>query len=142
MMSDLTARWDALINRSLIADPLADYILVSGLRVLVAYSIWRMLVALWRYANAALPPPHSLVNLSYWLRWWVWLRLRDHRGLKLSSLALAVVFLVQIPAGVAGSRNDFSPAFLVACAAWIGFMVSLAREFHRLIQQIQQPAQP
>lgn len=138
---ELQRLWDVWYNSPLIADPALDYIAVSTLRLLVAYGAWRMLQALWRYANVAVPPPHTLDNLGYWLRWWVWLRLRDRPVLKASATAIALAAVLQIFGGADGQLNDCSPYFVLMCSALIGLFISLAREFHARSFIIQHPAE-
>lgn len=140
-LSDMQTMWDTWYNSPLIHNPTIDYLAVSILRILVAWAMWHMLKALWQYANAALPPPHTLDNLNYWMRWWLWLRLRERPLLKVSAVVVALAALLQIFGGVAGLLNDCSPYFLLMCGALISLGIALAREFHALTAAIKNPTE-
>ncbi|GBF05833.1 hypothetical protein DAERI_060093 [Deinococcus aerius] len=144
-MPDLTAlaaRWDAALNGALLQDAQVGYLLLTTLRVLVAWAAWRALQALGRWLAVALPPPRTPANVLYWARWWVWLRLREYAPLKVGVTASAVLLVLQIPAGVRGVRNVLTPASLGFSLALLLLLIGLAQLLNSLARRIAHPADP
>lgn len=138
-MADLSAHWDAFYNGAILQDAQLGYILLSILRVLVAWAAWRALQALGRWLAVALPPPHTPANVVYWLRWWVWLRLREYAPLKVGVAASAALLVLQIPAGVRGVRNVLTPASLGFSLALLLLLIGLAQLLNHLARRIPHP---
>ena len=137
-MQSLSHRWDAIYNGLLIADPVLGYIIISSLRVLIGVAALLFLRSLLRYLALALPRPHTPVNAAYWLRWWLWLRLREFGVFKVAVFALALLLLLQIPAGSSGALAGASLYLLLAYAALIGVFVGGSQLFNRLARQIRE----
>ena len=76
----------------------------------------------------------------YWLRWWLWLRLREFSLLKVSAAALALLLVLQVPAGVAGASSTATWSRVLVLAAQIGVFVGLAQFLHHLSRRILHPA--
>lgn len=135
-LSTLAAHWDALYNGPLLRDATLSYILISSLRLLIAWSALLTLRALRRYLAVAVPPPYTPSNLVYWLRWWFWLRLREFPLLKFGVAVTALVLVLQIPAGEAGSRNMLTPASVLFSVAQFALLAGLTQFLNRLFRII------
>lgn len=140
--SDLAAHWDALYNGPLITDPVLGYILLSVERLLIGWAAWLMLRALGRYLAAAFPPPHTLDNIVYWLRWWTWLRLREFPALKIGVVVVALLLVLQIPAGVSGTLNRASPYLLAIYPGMFLLLVGLTQLLNTLRHRLECPDSP
>ncbi|GGO24681.1 hypothetical protein [Deinococcus humi] len=138
-LSELAAWWNTVYNGTLIHDPNLSYIVVSVLRLLIAWAAWRFLSALGRYLRVAFPRPHTPPNIVHWVRWWLWLRLQEFGLFKIGVAMLAVLLALQIPAGVAGTLAGASAYLLLAYPAMLAMLVGGAQLFNRLTQQIQHP---
>ncbi|WP_288481965.1 hypothetical protein [uncultured Deinococcus sp.] len=139
-MPDLAAQWDRWYNGALPLDPVAGYIVTSGLRVLIAWCAWLLLRSLGRYLRAAVPPPLSLDNLAYWGRWWLWLRLREHGLLKLGVTGFALVLLLQLPAGIGGALAAATPYLIAAYLFLIAMLLGIARFLNKQRDRALHPA--
>ena len=138
-MSDLAALWNGLYNGPLPVDPVLGYILLSVLRLLIAWAAYLMLRALARYLAVAFPPPHTPANLAYWLRWWLWLRLREFPALKIGAATVATLLVLQIPAGMAGSLNTLTPYLLVIYPAQLALLIGLTQLLRHLTHRATHP---
>lgn len=138
-LNEWAAWWDAVYNGTLIHDPILSYILVSGLRLLVAWAAWLFLRAVARWLIVALPRPHTADNIAYWLRWWLWLRLREFGLFKVGVFGLAVLLTLQIPAGVAGALAGASAYLLLAYPMLMAIFIGGAQIFNWLTRQITHP---
>ncbi|KQR23030.1 hypothetical protein [Deinococcus sp. Leaf326] len=141
-MPDLSAHWDGWYNGALPLDPTLSYILTSGLRMLVAWCAWLLLGALGRWMRAAVPPPFSLDNLAYWLRWWLWLRLQDHALLKVGVTGFTLVILAQLPAGIGGKLAAATPYIVGAHLTLGGMLLGAARSLNKQRDRALHPADP
>lgn len=125
-MLEITHHWNAIYNGLVIRDPVLGYIVTSVLRVLLAWAALVMLVALMRYLRAAFPPPHTPSNLAYWLRWWLWLRLREFPALKIGVASSALLLLLQLPAGVGGALAGASLYLVLVYPAFTLMLIGVA----------------
>ena len=139
--NQLAARWDSIYNGVVVHDATLGYLLVSVERILIAYAAWRLLQALARYIGLAFPPPHTASNAMYWLRWWLWLRLREFPLLKLGVGLTALLLVLQIPAGVNGKINVATLYLLLIYPAWFALLVGMTQLLHHLSYKIQNPAE-
>lgn len=135
----LAARWDAIYNGVVISDDQASYLVMSVARILIAWTALLLLRSLNRYVQAAFPQPHTAANAVYWLRWWLWLRLREFPLLKLGAVGVAVVLLLQIPAGAGGALSDATLYFLLIYAFWIAALVGMRQLLNHLTRKITHP---
>ncbi|BDP42939.1 hypothetical protein DAETH_29080 [Deinococcus aetherius] len=138
-MRDLLTRLDTAINGPLSLDPGVSYLLNSSLRVLCAWAALLAVRNLVRYTRAALPPPHALVNVVYWLRWWFWLRLREFPLLKVGAALLALALLAQVATGAAGTLARLTVFFVWGYGALFLALVGLAQFLAWLTARIQHP---
>ena len=141
-MSDLAALWDGWYNGALPLDQVLAYIITSGLRVVIAWCAWLLLRSLGRYLRAAVPPPFALVNLAYWGRWWLWLRLRDDGMLKVGVAGFALALMLQLPAGVGGKLAAATPYLVIAYIFLILMLLGFTRHFNRRRERALHPADP
>jgi len=103
----------ALLYTPLIADPGLSYLVISFDRVVLAVLALHMVVRLAQSAAVLLPPPLVPGNIAYWLRWWWLLLSREHRSLKLGGFLIALMFVLAVLAGQAGSLTTINLYFLV-----------------------------
>lgn len=118
--------WDAILNAQVI-DGQLGYVVLSALRIMVAWASWLCALALIRYLHTTLPPPHTPPNLAYWLRWWLWLQLREYPLLKVGIFCTATLLLLQIPAGMSGRMNTATVYLLLIYPAWLMALAGIAR---------------
>ncbi|OWL96514.1 hypothetical protein CBQ26_09055 [Deinococcus indicus] len=135
-MLELAQAWNAAYNGPIITDPVLGYIVTSVLRVLLAWSALVMLAALQRYLRVAFPPPHTPSNVAYWLRWWLWLRLREFPDLKVGAALSALLLVLQVPAGVGGALAGASPYLLLVYPAFTVLLIGLARFVNTLTTRL------
>ncbi|MFW8626726.1 hypothetical protein [Deinococcus sp. ME38] len=135
-MLELAQAWNAAYNGPAIRDPVLGYIVTSVLRVLLAWSALVMLAALQRYLRVAFPPPHTPSNVAYWLRWWLWLRLREFPALKIGTVASALLLLLQLPAGVGGALAGASPYLLLVYPAFTLMLIGVAHLLNTLVLRL------
>ena len=136
----LAARWDDWYNAPVFADPVIGYLVVSVARLLIGWAAWLMLRALTRYVAAAFPPPHTAANAVYWLRWWLWLRLREFPMLKIGAFAVAALLILQIPAGMFGALGTATRYLLLIYAAFFALLIGVAQLLNHLTRRILHPA--
>ncbi len=139
-LSKFALQWDLIYNGVVIHDPHMGYIVVSVQRILIAYAAWMMLKALARYIALAFPPPLTPENAVYWLRWWLWLRLREFPLLKLGAAATALLPVLQIPTGLGGKINAATLYFLLIYPAMFALLVGVTQLLHHLSDKIQHPS--
>lgn len=137
--SALARAWNAVYNGSIIADPHVSYLVMSVARILIAWTALLLLRSLSRYVSAALPTPHTLENAAYWLRWWLWLRLREFALLKVGAVSVAVLLLLQIPAGVASPLASTTPYLLLIYAGWILALIGMTQLLNHLTHKVTHP---
>lgn len=135
----LAAQWDAVYNGAVIANDQLSYLILSVERILIAWAAVLMLRSLSRYIAAAFPPPHTPANAVYWLRWWLWLRLREFPLLKLGAVGVAVLLLLQIPAGAGGALSDATLYLLLIYPTWIAALVGMTQLLNHLTLKITHP---
>lgn len=137
--SELARRWNAIYNGAVIADDHLGYLVMSVERILIAWCAVLLLRSLARYISAALPEPHTVDNVAYWLRWWLWLRLREFPLLKLGAAGVAVLLLLQIPAGAGGALSDATLYLLLIYPTWIAALVGMTQLLNHLTYKITHP---
>lgn len=137
--SELARRWDATYNRVVIQDDSLSYLVMSVERILIAWAAVLLLRSLTRYVAAAFPPPHTPANAVYWLRWWLWLRLREFPLLKIGLAGMAALLLLQIPAGTGGALSDATLYLLLIHPAWIAALVGMTQLLNHLTRKIAHP---
>ncbi|MGM9319780.1 hypothetical protein [Deinococcus aquaticus] len=135
-MLELAQTWNAAYNGPTIKDPVLGYIITSVLRVLVAWAALIMLAAVMRFLRVAFPPPHTPANVAYWLRWWLWLRLREFPDLKIGAALSALLLVLQVPAGVGGALAGASPYLLLVYPAFTVLLIGLARFVNTLTTRL------
>lgn len=138
-LHDLAHWWNAVYNGQFITNTVWGYLLLSVERVLIGVAAWQMLRALARYISLAIPPPHTAANAVYWLRWWFWLRLRDFGLLKIGAAGVALLLILQIPAGASGDLAKASLYLLLIYPALYAMLIGLAQFLHGLSNKIQYP---
>lgn len=138
-MRDLPARWDAWYNGGMGLDPTLGYILLSAERLLIAWAAWLMLRALIAYLAVVFPPPYTPANIAHWLRWWLWLRLNEFPALKLGTVAVAVLLVLQIPAGVAGSLNTLTPYLFGIYPGLLALLIGVTQLLRHLTYRATHP---
>ena len=133
--------WDSVYNAVVIHDQVIGYLVVSAARILIALAAWQLLKALARYVQVAFPPPHTFDNALYWLRWWFWLRLREFGLLKVGAFLVALLLVLQIPAGITGGLAQATLYLLLIYPAQFAMLLGMAQLLNHLTDRIQHPSE-
>lgn len=127
--------WDAILNAQVI-DGQLGYVVLSALRIMVAWASWLCVLSLSHYLKTTIPPPYNPENLGFWLRWWFFLRLKNFAALKVGIFLTAFLLILQLLAGVNSYMNTASVYLLLIYSAWLLTLIGFTQLLNTLRRQL------